>query len=579
MTHFDFHITTPALEFFQTNSKKVSDFVKINNVIKKTCGISNFFMNQEEVNDFSVQINEYNSIVSEPHRRQYGDYQTNNELASDVVKYALKKFGDIEFLLEPTCGRGNFIIAAIEQVTDLKKIIGVEIYLPYIWETKFKILTHYLNNPQKQYPEIDIIHQNVFDFPFEEVAQSTKQLKTLVIGNPPWVTNSELGSIESNNLPKKSNFKKHSGFDAITGKGNFDIGESISLIMLKCFQKHNGGFAFLIKNSVIKNLIHDQKVNNFWISNSQKLNIDSKKEFNVSVNASLFIAHLNIVPEYTCCELDFYNNEFITKFGWHEDKFVYSIRDYSLSSLIDGKSPFTWRSGVKHDCSKVMEFESLDTHFINGLGEIFDIEEDLVYGLLKSSDLKLKQTKTYRKHTIITQRRVGGKTNYIKQQFPLTFKYLESKKDHFDKRKSSIYRDKPEFSIFGIGNYSFAKYKIAVSGLYKTTHFTLVLPSKSKPIMLDDTCYFIGFEEYKIAQIAHFLVNTELVQKFLKSIIFPDAKRAINKGILMRIDFEKAYSNSSYQEAQRAISNLRIEQWEEFGKMVQSEKQLQMTLF
>lgn len=156
---------------------------------------------------------------------------------------------------------------------------------------------------------------------------------------------------------------------------------------------------------------------------------------------------------------------------------------------------------------------------------------------------------------------------------------MNPKKSHFEKRKSSIYIDKPDFSIFGIGDYSFAKYKIAVSGLYKTTHFTLVHPSKSKPIMLDDTCYFIGFEEYKIAQIAHFLANTEIVQKFLKSIIFPDAKRAINKDILMRIDFQKVYSYSSFQEAQLTIKNLKIEQWENFGDLVQSEKNVQIALF
>jgi len=579
MTYFDFHISPRVLAFFQNNAKKLSSFVDINKVIKKTCGVNDFFTNQEEVDDFYTKIKECNSIVSEPHRRQYGDYQTNKDLADNVVKYALDKFEDIEFLLEPTCGRGSFIVAALKRIKGLKKIVGVEIFLPYVVETKFKILGHYLENPQKKYPEIDITHQDAFNFLYEEIAQSTKHLKTLIVGNPPWVTNSELGSIQSSNLPKKSNFKKHSGFDAITGKGNFDIGESISLIMIKCFQQHNGVFAFLIKNSVIKNLMNDQQRNKFQIGEIQQLKIDSKKEFNVSVNASLFITRLSSTPEYTCEALDFYNGEFITKFGWYKGKFVNSTVDYEISSIVDGQSKFIWRSGVKHDCSKIMEFEKSDAHFVNGLGEIFDIEEDLVYGLLKSSDLKLKITNKYRKQTIITQRKIGEKTDYIKDQFPLTFNYLDSRKTHFERRKSSIYRDKPAFSIFGIGAYSFTKYKIAVSGLYKTTHFTLVAPSNSKPVMLDDTCYFIGFEAYKMAQIAHYLVNSDIVQKFLKSIIFSDAKRAINKDILMRIDFEKAYSCLSFQEAEKNIPNLKIEQWEKFGELVASKKNVQIPLF
>jgi len=579
MTYFEAHITDSTLEFFKKNFRVLLNYDEINNLIKKTSGINSFFSSQKEATELSEKIREHLSIVSEPDRREYGDFQTNKDLALLIAEYALLKRKDFEFLLEPTCGKGNFILAFLKQSKSLKKVVGVEIYLPYVWETKFKILDYYLTNNEISKPEIDIIHGNAFEFSYQELARSTKHLKTLVIGNPPWVTNSELGSIDSKNLPKKSNFKKHSGFDAITGKGNFDIGESISLTMLKCFENHVGIFAFLIKNSVVKNLIHDQKRNGFRISKSEKLNIDSKKEFNVSVNACLFLTHLNNEPDFTCNEFDFYNRNYITTFGWFKDKFVYSIKDYGRASIIEGISIFTWRSGVKHDCSKVMELEPINGHFKNELGQEIKLEKNLVYGLLKSSDLKGDKTSTYRKLTIITQKRIGQDTKYIQDKFPLTYQYLRSNKEYFDKRKSSIYKDKPDFSIFGIGDYSFANYKIAVSGLYKSTHFTLVCPNDFKPIMLDDTCYFIGFDQLKIAQIAHYLMNSDLVQKFLKSIIFLDSKRPINKDILMRIDFEKAFESSDFENAKARIDDLKIEDWEEFGKMVKHGVSEQMTLF
>jgi len=448
-----------------------------------------------------------------------------------------------------------------------------------VWKTKFRILNYYLSNPQRNKPYIDIIHGNAFDFDYFELSKSTKHLKTLVIGNPPWVTNSELGSIDSKNLPQKSNFKKHSGLDAMTGKGNFDIGEYISYTMLKCFEKHNGIFAFLIKNSVVKNLIHDQRRNRFQIGNSEKLNIDSKKEFNVSVNACLFLTYLNSCSDHTCKEFDFYSREMITTFGWYKDKFVNSIDDYDKSSFIDGKSIFTWRSGVKHDCSKVMELKPVNGHYINGFGKEVKLENDLVYGLLKSSDLKPDRVNNFRKVTIITQTKIGQDTKYIKDKYPLTFRYLKNHKLFFEKRRSSIYNDKPDFSIFGIGDYSFADYKVAVSGLYKSTHFTLISPFDTKPIMLDDTCYFIGFNNLKIAEIAHLIVNSDLVQKFLNSIIFTDSKRSINKDILMRIDFEKAFDALDYQKAQETIKDLKIQHWEEFGELVKVRYSKQVTLF
>ncbi|HAI20021.1 MAG TPA: hypothetical protein DCM10_19620, partial [Xanthomarina gelatinilytica] len=433
MICFETHITDSTLEFFQKNLKTLFDFYQINNLVKKVSGINTFFTSQEEATELLEKLKENNSIVSEPNRREYGDFQTNENLSEQVAKYVFLKQNGFEFILEPTCGKGNFILASIKQSNSLKKIVGVEIYQPYVWATKFKILDYYLTNKEINKPEIDIIHGNAFEFDYNQLAKSTSDLKTLVIGNPPWVTNSELGSIDSKNLPQKSNFKKHSGFEAITGKGNFDIGEYISLIMLKCFENHNGAFAFLIKNSVVKNLIQDQKRNCFKISQSEKLNIDSKKEFNVSVNACLFLTQLNTEPDFTCKEFDFYNKEYLTTFGWYKDKFVYSVEDYDKSSIVDGKSIFTWRSGVKHDCSKIMEFERENGHYINGLGKEINLEDKLVYGLLKSSDLKYDKTNTFRKLTIITQKKIGQPTKYIKEDLPLTYEYLSSHKEFFDK--------------------------------------------------------------------------------------------------------------------------------------------------
>lgn len=579
MICFETHISNLIFEFFKKNQKSLLDFTKVNSIIKEVSGINDFFTTQEQATELLEKIDENSSIVSEPDRREFGDFQTNQYLAQQVVDYTFSKTNNFEFILEPTCGKGNFLIAALKQSKRIKKIVGVEIYQPYVWETKFKILEYFIPAKEMAKPEIDIIHANAFEFSFENLANSTRGLKTLIIGNPPWITNSELGSIDSKNLPQKSNFKKHSGFEAITGKGNFDIGEYISLIMLKCFDRHNGTFAFLIKNSVVKNLISDQKQNKFRIGQTENLNIDSKKEFNVSVNACLFLAQLNCEPELTCTAYDFYTRDKLTTFGWYKNKFVYSVQDYDESSIVDGKSLFVWRSGVKHDCSKVMELEQVNGHFKNALGEEIHLENNLTYGLLKSSDLKGDKTNSFRKLTIITQKKIGQETKYIKDKYPLTYNYLSSHKEYFDKRKSSIYKGKPSFSIFGIGDYSFAPYKVAISGLYKSTHFTLVTPANSKPIMLDDTCYFIGFENLKMAEIAHYLVNSELVQKFLKSIIFSDSKRSVNKDTLMRIDFTRAFESTEYEQANKEIENLEHEHWEKFSELIKVEVRGQLTLF
>ena len=354
------------------------------------------------------------------------------------------------------------------------------------------------------------------------------------------------------------------------------------MTLLDSFQCHNGFFAFLVKNSVIKNIVQDQHTNKYSISECEKLNIDAKKEFNVSVNASLLFSKMNSEPDCICKELDFYTKEFVTTFGWYKDKYVYSIEDYDMACVVDGKSEFVWRSGIKHDCSKIMEFEGVNGNYINGFKQEVSLESDLVYGLLKSSDLKHLKTNSFRKQTIITQKKIGQQTSYISEKYPETYQYLNNNKSFFDKRKSSIYKDKPSFSIFGVGDYSFAKYKVAISGLYKSTHFTLVYPNEEKPVMLDDTCYFIGFDNAINAEIAHYLLNTGLVQSFLKSIIFSDSKRSINKDTLMRIDIEVVYKTIDFNTIEKDLNGISKEEWESFENLLNLDNEIsnkQMSLF
>lgn len=542
MTIFEANISPFLIDFFKTNLPKIESVEAANIFLAEVCGIQSFFQNAQEMSVLSSGIKEHIPVLKEPDRRAYGDFQTNQALANSVVEYLVKKGKSPEFLLEPTCGKGRFIIAALDNISTLKKVIGIEIYYPYVWETKFSILEYYLKNKHPQKPQIEIIHEDIFNLDLATISQENNELESLIIGNPPWVTSAELSKLDSKNLPQKSNFKNHKGIDAFTGKGNFDIAEYITLQLLKHFAQRAGTFAFLVKNSVVKNILVRQKESEYDIGNIQKLNINAKKEFNVSVDACLFLADLDSVPAFTCQEIDFYTKEYKTTFGWYEHKFVHSITDYRQVESIDGKCAFVWRQGMKHDCSKIMELDRSNGHYVNGFKQAISLEKDLLFGILKSSDLKHEVIDKYRKTTIVTQKKVGQNTNYIKRDYPQIYDYLNTNRAYFDRRKSSIYKGKPPFSIFGIGDYSFAKYKVAISGMYKRTTFSLVLPENGKPLMLDDTCYFIGFNCLEHAQIAQKILNSNTVQKFLKAIIFLDAKRPITKDILMRIDMQKAYN-------------------------------------
>ena len=72
--------------------------------------------------------------------------------------------------------------------------------------------------------------------------------------------------------------------------------------------------------------------------------------------------------------------------------------------------------------------------------------------------------------------------------------------------------------------------------MYKNSYFALISPYKGKPVMCDDTCYSLGFDDYDTASVIQKVLNGKLVQSFIASLSFEDSKRVINKDLLMRID-------------------------------------------
>ncbi|MEW6419358.1 MAG: hypothetical protein AB1480_14800 [Nitrospirota bacterium] len=142
----------------------------------------------------------------------------------------------------------------------------------------------------------------------------------------------------------------------------------------------------------------------------------------------------------------------------------------------------------------------------------------------------------------------------------------------FTERKSSIYKGKPQFSIFGVGDYSFKPYKVAISGLYKKPSFSLILPFNDKPVMLDDTCYFLSFDDIVEALIAFAVLNSTLAKDLLRAITFIDAKRPYTKDILMRIDLLKIAGHLGFQKARDILTilpddiskNLTQKKWDRF---------------
>ena len=86
--------------------------------------------------------------------------------------------------------------------------------------------------------------------------------------------------------------------------------------------------------------------------------------------------------------------------------------------------------------------------------------------------------------------------------------------------------------------------------------FSLVYGEKT--MMLDDTCYFLSFDDYDDAYITMLILNSDLVKKFLKNIAFIDSKRPYSKKVLKRIDIAKCLELLSFDDLKESENNLEL---------------------
>lgn len=460
-------------------------------------------------------------------KKEFGDYQTPIDFCNKVCSYLDEQclVKDVDAIIEPTCGLGNFIVSAADTF-DLPAW-GIDINKEYIQTAK------------KRLPLGTFIQDNIFNVSISDIC---KHRNVLVIGNPPWATNSELDY----NLPQKLNFKELKGIEALTGTSNFDICEYVILQMLHAFKETESVICMLCKTSVARNVIMEIERNSISCNKVEMLNFNSHKVFGVSAAACILIIQLTSdkhVDNVTCRVKDFDPLKIL-------DTLV--INNHHLTSLtknvqdFEGTCQMTWRSGVKHDCGKVMELELIDGNYVNKYREVVDVEDDLVFPLVKSSLFKSPIIREYKKYVIVTQQKAKQDTGYIEQKYPHLWSYLSSHSDDFSKRKSVIYKKSGSFSMFGVGDYSFAPYKVGVSGFYKKPLFSLL--TSDKPVMTDDTSYFLSFDNYDDAYTIMLLLNSQPVQEYLTSIAFLDSKRPYTVKLLSRVDLLKCLSRLSVNE-------------------------------
>lgn len=469
---------------------------------------------------------------------EFGDFQTPPLLVDAIIAHLERAGGTWIRALEPTCGTGNFIAGLLRSQLNLEEIIGLELQQTYV-ERAARLAQG------ETRCRVTIEQADAFETNFLTGLGWQTRGPVLVVGNPPWVTTATLARTNGDNRPARQNIHGLKGIEAVTGESNFDLAEAVWLRLLQNLQQVPATIALLCKRSVAHRVLSHVFRERLPVTSANIRAVDSKKWWDVSVDACLLCLNLNEkrqpaseVPVYE--RLD--SSQPLSVLGWINGRLVTNPSQFSSLAFLDGSCPFEWRQGVKHDLASVMELQQqTDERLVNKLGETVDIEYDVLYPLLKSSDLHHGRHARPTRWVPMTQRTLGEDTTKLQQHAPAFWEYLSRHAKRFAARKSSIYRNRPPFSLFGVGPYTFSMFKVAVSGMHPNPVFRLVPPWQQRPVLFDDTCYFLPCDSPQLAAVLVVLLNDERVLAFIKAQTMQKGKRPVTKKVLKRIDLDALF--------------------------------------
>jgi len=467
-------------------------------------------------------------------RIEFGDFQTPNGLALEICQRLANLGIRPDVIIEPTCGVGSFVVAACKAFPKAQEIRGLEINGDHLDTLRAKLAGI------KGAERVRLEHADFFATDWRAMLEKLPGT-VLVVGNFPWVTNATQGSIGGTNLPEKSNFQGHNGFEAISGKANFDISEWMLLEVLRWFEGRAGDVAMLVKTAVARKILSHAERQHAAVRDAFMIGIDAKKEFDAAVEACLLVVRLAGNAQHSNHDYTIFENIHDKKgrrVGHRRGLTVSDLVTFNDYDFLIGESPQKWRSGVKHDASSVMEFTRTTRGLENGLGDVVDLEKDCLFPLLKGSDIGSNKN-WRRKYALVTQRFVGEPTAPIQHIAPKTWDYLLKHAAQLDTRGSIIYAKNPRFSVFGVGDYAFRPWRIAICGLYKVLRFRLVEPMDGRPVMFDDTVYYLSFDTEHEARDTWEKINSIESISLLSSLIFWDEKRPIKTSILNLLDWSR----------------------------------------
>jgi hypothetical protein len=514
----------------------------------------------------------YREAVSGTTRRVFGEYYTPPGIASLAVQETLDGTGTI---LDPGCGAGAFLVAAVRHLRDhgvepadcLNAVCGVDVNPVAVRSAKAALLVE-LGADLEGTVHVPVVHGDSLGL-LPDLTPDVGRADA-VVGNPPWIPWERLPERVKerwrNGPIDRLGLFDRAGADARLGYANDDVALPFALTCTDRYRRRNGRAAFVLKRDLLVGPTgRPLRRGNFGDSS---VGVDRVHDFGdtrpfegVDAGAAVYVLGPEppddvpaTVWEATASSPEFGSRDAMDRTLARAETTYRPVADRGgawvradAERRALGSCDYTIRHGVKDDAKAVF---SLDRE------TALSLEPDHVFPYLRSKHVVKFGLFGHDLHLVPERRAAGGDPEALRRDCPRTYDYLDERRDRLLERGSSWFDAGPFYSLFGVGPYTWAEYKVVWCRLGFKPHFAVVStvddPDLGEmPVVPGDHCMFVATDDGDEAHYLCALLNSAPYQRCLRDLA-EGGKASLTKSVVSKL----ALPSWDDEEVQRRLASL-----------------------
>ncbi|WP_136716226.1 N-6 DNA methylase [Halorientalis salina] len=521
----------------------------------------------------------YRRVVPREVRLALGEYYTPRGVA-DLAVDGLDIGTPETTVLDPGCGSGAFLAACIDRKREAmteesprsrvdrvtSSIVGIDLnpvavksaklaYCASLFDELTAETVSTVSVPVFLTDALGLMREDDLRFDGET---TTGQFDALV-GNPPWVPWERLPAAIKDRLREQYvddlGLQPHGGAAARLGHSNDDLSIPFVWVCIHRYLREGGRASFVLKRDVMRGAagavlrglqvgdrsLSVEHVHDFAAlepfaevgANAAVYTFEADAEASVPIDTTVWQERDGTDPVYgTDDELRETTRTRRTELRPidPEDATTAWVRaDAERGAL--GDCAHDIRHGLKDDANAVFGLERTD---------LDDLEPDLVYPYIKSRHVRKYGLSGH--DLRLVPARAAGEDNeaWLSRELPRTYDYLSAHREELLDRSSSWLETGPFYSVFGLGEYTWADYKVAWCRLGFKPDFTVVSTREDpdlgeRQVVPGDHYMFIATDHRETAHFLCALLNSATYQRTLRDIA-SNGKASLSKSVVSELN-------------------------------------------